>query len=183
MPPVSVAHQCLELPPRNVSPLLMRHLVCAIREQRRLEVDYVSLNRPDHEGRIIVPHTFVNTGLRWHLRAWCEKSQDYRDFVLSRFRGHAELLDLSPQGAGQDEAWQTEITLIIQPDPRLNDSKQRVLMHDYAMQNGRLYLKTRAALAQYLLQELHINHKMLDGNPDAQQLILVNLDEVRQWLF
>jgi hypothetical protein len=28
-----------------------------------------------------------------------------------------------------------------------------------------------------------VNIKMLDGNPEAQQLILVNLDEIRPWLF
>src|SRR5690625_5587511 len=70
----------------------MRGLVTAIRTQQRLEVDYVSLSNPNRQGRIIVPHTFVSTGLRWHLRAWCEKSQSYRDFVLSRFRGEPELL-------------------------------------------------------------------------------------------
>lgn len=176
-------YQCLRHPPRKVAAPLMRKLIQAIREQRRIEVDYVSLSNPDHEGRVIVPHTFVNTGLRWHLRAWCEKSQGYRDFVLSRFRAEAELLDLSPQGAGQDLAWQTEIELILAPDPRLSPTKRNVIEQDYGMQNGQLQLSTRAALANYLLQEMQVNYKMLDGTPEAQQLILVNLDEVRQWLF
>lgn len=173
----------LQLPPRQVSPFLMRNLVHALREQRRIEVDYVSLSNPDFDGRVIVPHTFVNTGLRWHLRAWCEKSRAYRDFVLSRFGAESALLDVSPQGTAQDDAWNTEIILIIKPDPRLSPAKQRVLERDYAMRAGELKLNSRAALAQYLLQEMHINHKVLDGTPEAQQLILANLDEVRQWLF
>jgi predicted DNA-binding transcriptional regulator YafY len=176
-------YQCLRHPPRKVAAPLMRKLIQAIREQRRIEVDYVSLSNPDHEGRVIVPHTFVNAGLRWHLRAWCEKSRDYRDFVLSRFRGEAELLDLSFQGVGQDVAWQTQIELILAPDPRLSPAKRNVIEQDYAMANGGLQLSTRAALANYLLQEMQVNYKMLDGTPEAQQLILVNLDEVRQWLF
>lgn len=103
--------------------------------------------------------------------------------MLSRFRGEAELLDLSPQGAGQDLAWQTEIELILAPDPRLSPAKRNVIEQDYGMQNEQLQLSTRAALANYLLQEVQVNYKMLDGTPEAQQLILVNLDEVRQWLF
>lgn len=31
--------------------------------------------------------------MRWHVRAYCEKNGDYRDFVLSRFRGEPELMD------------------------------------------------------------------------------------------
>ncbi|MFA7555328.1 MAG: WYL domain-containing protein [Spongiibacteraceae bacterium] len=83
--PITVAHTALELPARKVSPQVMRGLIAAIRKHQRVEVDYVSLTNPNSEGRVIAPHTFVKTGLRWHLRAWCEKSQQYRDFVLSRF--------------------------------------------------------------------------------------------------
>ncbi|WP_323846897.1 WYL domain-containing protein [Microbulbifer magnicolonia] len=173
----------LRHPARNVIPQVMRPLVKAIREQRRVEVDYGSIANPDREGRIIVPHTFVNTGLRWHLRAWCEKNQDYRDFVLSRFHGQPEVLDKSPHSAAGDTAWNTEITLILQPDMRLSAEQKAVLEYDYSMEGGQLYLKTRAVLASYLLKEMQVNTKMLDGRPEAQQLVLVNFDDVKEWLF
>ncbi|WP_341501788.1 WYL domain-containing protein [Gallaecimonas sp. GXIMD4217] len=182
-PRYQLPHQALQHPPRNVSPTLVRPLLRAIREQRRLEVDYVSVTNPSREGRIIVPHTFVNTGLRWHLRAWCEKHQDYRDFVLSRFRGTPELLEASPHGAGDDRAWQTQVELLLKPDPRLSPAQQEALAHDYGMADGELRLATRAALAQYLLLEMQVNVKMLDGNPAAQQLILANADQIKPWLF
>lgn len=66
---------------------------------------------------------------------------------------------------------------------RLTHAQQASLIHDYDMKNGELLLKTRAALAHYLLQELHINTKILDGNPVAQQLILANHDQIKEWLF
>ncbi len=173
----------LSLPPRNVTPALMRPLVQAIRQQRRVEVDYVSITNPSRDGRIIVPHTFVNSGLRWHLRAWCEKSQGYRDFVLSRFRGEPELLDRSEHNSSGDTAWNTDLTLILQPDMRLNEAQKEALIHDYGMRNGELRLTTKAALAHYLLLEMQVSIKMLDGNPQAQQLVLVNLDDIKPWLF
>ena len=80
-------------PVRDVKPDVLRPIMQAARQQKRLEVDYVSLNHPDREGRIIVPHTLVYSGLRWHVRAWCEKNAGYRDFVLSRFRSIPEILD------------------------------------------------------------------------------------------
>lgn len=182
-PSCSLPSLVLRHPARNVTPELMRPLVLAIREQRRVEVDYGSIANPNRDGRIIVPHTFVNTGLRWHLRAWCEKNQDYRDFVLSRFHGRPDLLDKSLRDATSDTAWNTEITLILQPDMRLSDGQKAVLEHDYSMEGGQLCLNTRAALASYLLKEMQVNTKMLDGRPEAQQLVLVNYDDVKQWLF
>ena len=173
----------LQLPPRQVSASLIRVLVQALREQQRVEVDYVSLTNPDREGRIISPHTLVNTGLRWHLRGWCEKHREYRDFVLSRFRGTAELLGPAGQTGADDTAWHTEITLQLVPDRRLSPEQQAVLAHDYQMQNGQLQLTTRAALAQYLLQQMQVNVKTLDAFPEAQQLELANLHDIKPWLF
>ncbi|WP_201778314.1 WYL domain-containing protein [Thalassomonas viridans] len=173
----------LSLPPRNVAATVMRALVQGIREKKRIEVDYVSLSNPENDGRIFHPHTFVNSGLRWHVRGYCEKSRDYRDLVLSRFRGEAEVLDESQNGFEDDMPWQTELTLILQPDPRLSADKQAVLANDYQMENGQLIIHTRAALANYMLRELQVNTKMLDGTPEAQQLVLVNLDDVKPWLF
>lgn len=181
-PPI-LAHTSLSLPTRQVAPTVMRGLITAIRRQQRIDVDYVSLSNPNREGRIIAPHTFINTGLRWHLRAWCEKSKEYRDFVLSRFRGEPEMLGKTTHTSEQDTAWNTQLTLIFEPDPRLPPAKQEVLEHDYQMQDGRLTITTRACLAQYLIQEMQVNTKILDGTPEAQQLVLVNRDDVKGWLF
>ncbi|GHA17774.1 WYL domain-containing protein [Oceanisphaera arctica] len=176
-------HLSLTHPPRNVSPQIIRSLVQALRQQQRVEVDYVAVSRPDRSGRIIVPTAFVNIGRRWHLRAWCERAQGYRDLVLSRFRGEASLEGppLTPLPA--DEAWHTELTLLLTPDPRLTPEQQEALALDYGMHNSQLRLTTRAALANYLLQDMQINIKMLDGNPAAQQLILANIDDIKPWLF
>ncbi len=173
----------LSLPTRQVQPSVMRGLIAAIRQKQRIEVDYVSLSNPNREGRVIAPHTFVNTGLRWHLRAWCEKSSEYRDFVLSRFRGEPELLGKSSQTSDQDSHWRAQATLIFEPDPRLPAGKREVLEHDYQMSNGQLQITTRACLVQYLIQEMQVNTKILDGTPEAQQLVLVNRDDVKGWLF
>lgn len=178
-----IPNVALSLPARQVSPQIMRGLITAIRQERRLDVDYVSLSNPNREGRVIAPHTFINTGLRWHLRAWCEKSQDYRDFVLSRFRGEPELLGKSTHKADSDHAWNTPIEIILAPDTRLSAAKREVLEKDYQMQNGQLHITTRACLVHYLLQEMQINTKMLDGTPEAQQLICVNPHDIKPWLF
>ncbi|WP_107852475.1 WYL domain-containing protein [Oceanimonas marisflavi] len=182
-PGYRLEHAILLPPARNVSPQVIRPLVRALRQGERLDVDYGAVSSCERDGRIIVPVRFVNTGSRWHLRACCEKAQNYRDFVLSRFHGTPipegkQLAPLPP-----DTGWNTQITLIIIPDPRLLPEQQQALIHDYAMQHGQLKINTRAALAGYLVREMQINTKMLDINPAAQQLILANYEEVKEWLF
>jgi hypothetical protein len=168
---------------RRVSPQIMRILLQAVQEQRVVDVDYVSVTHPCDQGRNIAPHSFVKTGQRWHLRAYCEKNRNYRDFVLSRFRGNAELMRRSEQGKDQDTAWNIPIKLIIAPDPRLSPSQQHVLQRDYGMTNGQLVITSRAALATYQLQDLKILPQDPKRAPESQQLILVNRSEVESWLF
>ena len=174
--------ELLFLPQRYVSEKIIRQLVHAIRNQQRLEVDYVSLSHPEREGRIFHPHTFVNSGLRWHIRGYCEKSQAYRDLVLSRFRGEPEILDGQYQSKMDDKAWQKHIEIRLKPDPRLAPAQQQVLASDYQMENGELIIKCRAALASYVLAEMKINTKFLDGTPEAQQLVVVNQTDIKPWL-
>lgn len=177
------ANICLEPPRRPITPELMRPLMQALREGRRIEVNYVSINNPNREGRIIVPHHLVNTGQRWHVRAWCERSQDFRDFVLGRFQGAAELLDKSTVNSSDDLGWQTEISILIAPDPRLSPEQRQVIEYEYAMHNGQLDIRTRACLVSYKLQLLNLNPRMLEGDAKAQQLVIVNKDDIKQWLF
>ena len=182
LPVASAKVEVIAAPLREVPASLLRPIIRAMSESRRIDVDYVSLNNPDREGRIIVPHTLVWTGYRWHVRAWCEKNLDFRDFVLSRFRGDADLMDQSGYGESDDQDWQTLITLEIRPDNRLTPDQQEVIAHDYGMRSGQLSLRVRAKLAPYLLQLLNLNvGKQLD-DPRAQQIVLANHEDISQWL-
>lgn len=181
-PQVSPYLTVLPIPSRNISPLIMRPLIQAIQDNKWLEIEYASLNRPDNDGRIIVPHSLVKTNLRWHVRAWDQEKQRFADFNLSRFREPCELLTEVQQVVEQDNDWNTEITLIFTPDSRLPASKQKVLEQDYQMTNGELHVQTRACLASYVLQDMGVNVKFLDAQPEAQQLVLANAREVKPWL-
>lgn len=85
------------------------------------------------EGRVIQPHTVVHTGYRWHVRAWCEKNGDFRDFVLSRISDTPELVLPAEHGVQDDVAWQTLVTIRLKPDPRLNKAQQALIARDYGM--------------------------------------------------
>ncbi len=181
---LAYAHtEVLQVPDRSVRPETLRPLLRACREGLRLETEYVSLSNPEPEIRLIAPHTLVYTGMRWHVRAYCEKNRDYRDFVLSRLRGTPEVLDASEYGREHDEGWNTEVEVRIEADPRLKPAQKAIIEADYGMRDGRLPVITRGALVQYVLQRFQIDPNKLEVKPAAQQIVVANLDDLRRWLW
>lgn len=175
--------EILQVPLRQIDPVILRALVQAAREHKRVDIGYVSITSAIAEERIIVPHTLVCTPLRWHVRAYCEKHKEYRDFVLSRFRGTPDVGDESSWTDVQDELWNKQVTIRLAPDSRLNLAQQDIIAKDYGMTDGKLEFETRAPLVSYALQAFNLDHKKLEASPEAQQIILENLNELKPYLF
>ena len=181
---LAYAHtEVLKVPDRSVQPEVLRPLVRACREGLRLECEYVSLANPVPETRLIAPHTLIYTGMRWHVRAFCEKNRDYRDFVLSRFRGEPDVLDVSEHGREEDAGWSSEVIVIIEPDPRLKPEQKAIVAQDYGMQQEQLLIPSRGALVQYVLQRYQIDPNKIQAKAAAQQIVVANLEELRQWIY
>ncbi len=175
--------EMLHPPVRHVNHDILRALVQAARNGQKIDMGYVSMTSPDEESRIITPHTLVFTPLRWHVRAYCEKNRDYRDFVLSRFRGINGVEGPSTNLKEQDTRWNQQVDIVLKPDPRLTDYQQKIVEHDYAMQDGKHVISTRSALIPYAVQLLNIDLGKLESKPEAQQIVIDNLDEVKRHAF
>jgi len=181
---LAYAHtEVLRVPDRTVRAEVLRPLLKACREGLRLETEYVSLANPLPEVRLIAPHTLVYTGMRWHVRAYCEKNRAYRDFVLSRLRGVPGLLDASSHGRAGDEGWNARVTIRIEPDPRLSAEQRAIIETDYGMRDGHLAVASRGALVQYVLQRFQIDTTKIEPKAAAQQIVVANLEELAHWLY
>ncbi|WP_373951117.1 helix-turn-helix transcriptional regulator [Vibrio pomeroyi] len=167
---------------RNITPEILRPLVQAIREKKRVDISYTSLKNGEEVERIISPHTLVCTPLRWHVRAYCEHSEGYRDFVLSRIRGTPTLETKKIKGKAQDELWNANLSVELIPDPRLKEAQAKVIAHDYGMEKGTLTIPTNAALVRYVLDAYNIDINVLNSNPKGQQIILGNFEELKPYL-
>ncbi|MFM5191435.1 WYL domain-containing protein [Aeromonas media] len=171
--------EILDVPNRHIDPVIVRGLVQAARHQLRVDVDYVSLSSAEQSGRNIVPHTLVYDGIRWHVRAYCEKRKDYLDFVMSRFRGTPELLNASAHGRKQDREWNTQVTAVVVPNPELSTTQKTIISSDYAMVEGKLLITQRIPLLHYALERLQVSY---DGEhrdqPLQHPLVLANRTEL-----
>ncbi len=178
------AHTEMLSPPiRQVNPDILRALVQAAREGKKLDMGYVSLSSPDEESRIIAPHTLVCTPLRWHVRAYCEKNRDFRDFVLSRFRGINDIEGDADRRRENDDRWNTMVNIILVPDSRLTDYQKAIIAEDYNMVDDKRVIPVRSALVPYAVQALNLDLAKIEARPDAQQIMVANLDEVRAHAF
>jgi hypothetical protein len=161
---------------RSPDPAIVRPILKAITENQRIDISYASFTSPEDGDRIISPHTLVNDGSRWHVRAWCEKNQHFRDFVLSRIQAIYGTEGDATANASDDEAWQHNLTVTIEPDTRLTEAQQKLVALDYGMEQTntvrcqRSY-EVRRALLIYTLQNLRLDRPRERG--EAQQIMLI----------
>ena len=128
-----------------------------------------------------MPHTQVYDGIRWHVRAYCEKKGEYLDFVMSRFRGEPDLLDASPHGREQDLEWNSQVTAVVIPNPGLSEGQQAIIANDYAMPDNKLLLSQRIPLMHYALERMQVSYNgEHEQHPMLYPLVLANRDELIQ---
>ncbi|GAA6169225.1 WYL domain-containing protein [Sessilibacter corallicola] len=124
----------------------------AIHKGKALSITYVSLSSGE-TTREIVPHTLVDNGLRWHVRGFDRKHNEFRDFVLTRIKA-AVVLEGSTLSETeletQDRQWNRFVELELVPHPRIEHCEAIEL--DYGMAGGVLKVEIRAATAGYLLR-------------------------------
>ena len=158
-----------------IEPSKVSEILNALKHKYRIDVGYASVSSPEFESRIISPHSLVFDGTRWHVRAYCEKNRDFRDFVLTRFNGECDIEGRAEFDQKNDTLWQKILHVSIEPDPRLTPNKARIIALDHQMVEHpsgqyKRVIKTRAALLLYLLKQLRVDS--YQANPEAQQIIL-----------
>ena len=146
----------------------------AIAERRWLRMRYVSLASGETE-REIAPFALVDTGVRWHARAFDRRRGRFLDFVLTRIveAGFAEGAVGPAEDREADDQWMRIVELELVPHPALD--RAEAVARDYAMRDGALRVRLRAALVGYALLHWGVdateNHAL---SPERHQLWLRN---------
>ena len=133
----------------------------AIHRGKAVRLAYISGTSGASE-RDIVPLALVDSGVRWHVRAYDRKSGDFRDFVLTRMKSSAVIEDsevLPKERAESDTQWSRVIDLELVPHPA--HERPEMIELDYGMAGGCLRLKARAATVGYMLRRWNV-----DCSPD-----------------
>ncbi|BBA32945.1 transcriptional regulator-like protein [Methylocaldum marinum] len=164
-----------EIPSRLTHPDLdvLACVTRAIHQECPIRVEYHSISSGQTE-RQIVPFALIDNGLRWHVRAFDRKSQEFRDFVITRIKRPVLLRDEEVQAherGDQDIQWTRIVELELIPHP--DQPRSEVTEMDYGMRDGVLRMKLRAATAGYILRKWSV-----DSSPDHS----LRGPEYRLWL-
>jgi len=184
---ISVEH--LPMPARLPDKSVLAEIIRAMKAGTQLRVTYHSLTQRNEaeSSRVIEPHALINTGLRWHLRAYNHDTHDFRDFVLSRFTSAQQLSVSAESNQDYDDIWTETITIKLTAHPGLDEKQRTALSYDYDMQDGKIEIEVRGALVAYVLQQLKVDTTAdASLNPNAFQLVVTNREEVEifaHWAF
>ena len=147
------------MPSRLSSPELdvLACITRAIHLGQVLSIRYHSVSSGESR-REIVPFALLDTGLRWHVRAFDRKSQAFRDFVITRISEPTPRPDDTPlrhERPEHDVQWTRIVELDLVPHP--DQPRPDITLMDYDMPGGVLRLKLRAALAGYALRKWSVD--------------------------
>lgn len=144
--------------PLNVPDIdIIAKLSQAIINQKPINVIYTSLTSGSG-SRELVPHSIVDNGLRWHIRAFDRKTKSFRDFVLTRItKVTIQAQTPAPEEDKlEDHQWMRMVPLQIIPHPK-NVEHPTAIKLDFGMENGVLEISVRAAMAGYLLRRWNVD--------------------------
>lgn len=112
--------------------------------------------------REIVPHALVDSGLRWHVRAYDRTKNAFWDLVLTRME---QVAPIAPQAARAltqphealtaDTQWQRLLNIELVPHPaHLHPGS---IERDFGMIKGVLRVSVRAAVAGHVLRQWQVD--------------------------
>jgi len=168
----------LPIPGRRIVPEILRSLLNAIRAGNSLHIEYQSMNRerPAPLWRWITPHALGSDGMRWHVRAFCHRRENFVDFLVSRCLAIGES-GAAGARAEDDWRWQNFFEVHLEPNPELAVGQRRAIELDYGMIDGRVTVPVRHALLYYFNKRLRLDVGVHLDDPSERPVIIANRDE------
>ncbi|MBI5460783.1 MAG: WYL domain-containing protein [Gammaproteobacteria bacterium] len=156
-----VTAEVLPQPAGHIDPAVLKEVIRAMRDGTGIAVTYQSLSEGSPSKRTLWPHTLVYTGDRWHARAYDDKREDFRDFVLARITRTEQTSTVAPRSIREDHLWQESVTVEIVPASGLSPSQREVVAREYGMKHvkGGYAWKTelRKCLVPYFLHRYRLD--------------------------
>ncbi|GAA3923804.1 WYL domain-containing protein [Litoribacillus peritrichatus] len=154
----------------NIKPSTFRLLHQSISSKQTLNVFYRSMRQPEGSWRMIYPTAYVFAGKRWHIRAYDDDSQEYRDFNIARIEKIEPGIVVSE--LPPDEYWKSYVELTILPHPELSESQALLIRDELFSGAASRKVTTRKALVQYVIRELELATDLESDKPPHFQIYL-----------
>ena len=157
----AIAADIVPGPSAGVDRALLRDIVQAIRHHAGLRVTYASMSEDVASERRLWPHALAHSGFRWHVRAYDEIEQIFRDFVLSRITATVTIDESAPVSSSKDHEWHSFDTVDVVPHHRLSDHHKAIVAREFGMRDSKTgwvwSVRLRKCLIPYFLHRYRLD--------------------------
>lgn len=138
-------------PTRFIEREFVRTLISAIKGKMSVRIHYSSLSSGELVERLIHPHTLVDSHIRWHIRAYCELREGFRDFNLSRMVAVSQAIEKTPEQYQKqsDVEWMTEVKVNFIPKATYSPQQKKILLSEHFAEDGQIQVISSEALLNY----------------------------------
>lgn len=159
----------------------------AIREKLTVTAKHCSMRHPEPVIKTFFPHTLVEAGRRWHVRAYVLNAEGvgaFQDLALTRLSSLDLIDELRPMEANpeNDQAWSTVLDVRIIPHPLLTPEQKQMIRMEYFNGTSARRVSVRAALLHYTLHELRVAISLEKHCPPDYQMSVDDLSSIKEWL-
>lgn len=141
---------------RGVGDEVLIALSRAFRLRLPISVLYQSMIERESSWLTICPHNFVETEIRWHVRAWVDSLSTFTDIVPGRILEWHDAPEAEWVGADADSSWNTMVDIVLVPSKALNQAQSQVVQRDFNMIDGQRVIATRECLVYYQLSAMYL---------------------------
>jgi hypothetical protein len=167
-------------PWRPADDAVVTSLIAASERKTPLSVLYLSLRRRAPIRRTICPHTIVDADGRLHVRAFDYERRRFSDFLVTRMHEMRSDESVAWVDKAADSDWHEIVELRIAPNPEISKEQARAAMKDLGLPETGGNIKTRRALAFYLVRTLRPANLTV---PDAgNRYVCTNRDDAVRWI-
>ena len=164
---------------RTTDPTVLLRVLDALHKRMEIDIEYGSLTGPVQPARTIAPHALAHSAGRWYVRSWSREHNDFRDYNLNRITAVT-----GPRPSSVDPAldfeWVHTMNLVILPNPALPQARRATVAAEHGMTDGRLVFPCRLSLSFYLMREHNLDIEPGILEPERQQIVLQNRDDITQ---
>lgn len=167
----------------NTDSMVFSTLTNAAKVASGVEIIYRSMGNTTPHICTIFPHSIVLAGKRWHVRAFSEEHQQFRDFAIGRISKANRLKLPSKVNRNDDKAWMSEVNIRLTAHPELSVEQESIIRFEYFANTSARVVTCRGALVHYFIQDAHAATDVKTQRPPEYLLAVQNIEEVSQWLF
>jgi predicted DNA-binding transcriptional regulator YafY len=150
----------------------------AIRTGTVIVITYRSMQNPEPHKRTVRPHSLIQAGPRWHIRAYCDEAHEFRDFNIGRIGSVEIASDADLPGPEFDSDWNTKVELRLVPHSSLTLPQMRLVQEEFLSNTSALVVHVRKPMARYVVQAYRAATNPATESPPAYLLMVHMANEL-----